>query len=205
MNLERLENRLKSMRSSMEVAKHLDECPFNPVRKGTPKEDIECVLDNRRLDRRNISHFLNALVLEIGIKVIWELDNGKECRYTHDIYQLYQELGSSSQSDLKNLFDEKARILADITGEAKDGTRLTIGNLVQFQSWEYTLRANREIMVDFKYDGEFRGKSSAMGSVMWNNETLWVFPRLTFIRFPEAMHQYVHNRIQKIEQIEKIN
>lgn len=203
MSTGRLKQRLESMRSSMEVAKHLDDSPLNPVPLGTPVEDIEAIIDKHRLDRRIISHFLNALVLEIAIKVIWELDNAKECRYIHDIYQLYQELDPASQSDLNNLFNEKATIIANMEGDAQDGTRIRIGDLVQFQSWEDTLRANRDIMQNFKYDGEFNGKSSAMGSVMWNNETLWIFPGLNFVRFPEAVYQYVYDRLQKIEKEEK--
>ena len=38
---------------------------------------------------KNVAHMLNAIVLEIAIKVIWELDNNEDCRYTHNICSLF--------------------------------------------------------------------------------------------------------------------
>ena len=45
-----------------------------------------------------------------------------------------------------------------------EGKQIRYGELVQFQSWEDTLTANEDVMVNFKYDGEFKGKSTAMGA-----------------------------------------
>ena len=198
MNKERLKQRMESMQSSMEIAKYLDESPnhFIPILLGASKDEIEKIKDDHRLSRAKISHFLNSIVLEIAIKIVWELDKGKNCRNTHDIYELYNEIDPISQSDLRNLFYEKARILADIKGKNKEGTQRRLGELVQFQSWKDTLRANRDIMVNFKYDGEFTGNSSAMGTVMWNNhDTLWILPPLKFVRFPEAVYLYTLDRV----------
>ena len=200
MNQERLRQRMDSMRSSMEIAKYLSENPIHavPVSPSGSEDTIEEIRDKYRFSRMRIAYFLNAVVLEIAIKMIWELDKAKECRNTHHIYQLYKELDPISQSDLRNLFANKAQMLADVEIEAQVSR---LGELVQFQSWEDTLRANRDIMVNFKYDGKFSGKSSALGTVIWNNEdTLWVLPPLNFMRFPEAVYLYTLNRLERSPQ-----
>ena len=194
----RLRKRMESMRSFMEVAKYLDENPkhFIPVPRGSSSDEIEKIKDYHRLSRKTVTHFLNSIVLEIAIKVIWELDQNKDCRNTHDIYELYNELDPVSQFDLRSIFDEKAQMLADMKINTPASN---LGNLVQFQSWEDTLKANRDIMVNFKYDGEFNGKSSAMGTVIWSIEEdiMWALPPLNFVHFSEAVYSYTRDRVQR--------
>ena len=51
-------------------------------------------------------------------------------------------------------------------------------------------------MVNFKYDGEFKGKSTAMGGVMWNGEDVWTLQPING-SFPEAVHRYTMDRVEK--------
>ena len=190
------------MRSCMEVAKYLDESPQHmiPIQVGTSEADIQEMKDKHRLSRKHVAHMLNAVVLEIAIKVIWELDNNQECRYTHDIGALYGELKEDNQRELKEIYNEKATGLDGLEGTDKRGKRIRLGDLVQLQSLQEALAANEGTMRDFKYDAEFKGKSSAMGSVLWDGERLWTLPPITE-RFPEALYRYTADRVQKAEQI----
>ncbi len=140
---------------------------------------------------------LNAVVFEIAIKVIWELDHDEECRHTHNIDTLYDELNEKSRRELKEIYDEKSTVLAGLEGTNKKGQRIRLEDLVQFQSLQDALVANKYIMKNFKYDGGFNGKSSAMGSVIWNKGILWTIPPLGHARFPEALYRYVDKRVQK--------
>ena len=193
--------KMESMRSCMEVTLYLDDSPQHavPIRLGTSALDVQKSLDDHRLWRKRVAHMLNSLVFEIAIKVIWELDNNRDCRFTHDVRTLYWELADRSQRELKQLYDEKSAILAALAGTDKKGRSVRVGDLTQFQSLQEALIANEDTMKNFKYDGVFNGKSSAMGSVMWNEEMdrIWVLPPLEHMRFPEALYNYTVNRVQK--------
>ena len=190
---------VESMRSCLEAAIHLDECPAYPVNVSamTSPSVVEEAKVRHMLSRKNIAHMLNAVVLEISIKVIWELDNGQECRYTHNIDALYGELKENSRREIRVIYDEKLALLAGLEGTGKTGQRRRVGDLVQLQSLKEALVANEDTMKNFKYDGEFNGKSSAMGSVIWEGNRLWTVPRLGHMRFPEAIFRYVERRLQK--------
>ena len=189
---------MESMRSCLEAASHLDDCPVYPVKVSaiTSPSVIQETKERHRLSRKHISHMLNAVVLEIAIKVTWELDNEKECRYTHDIAMLYKELNEKSQRELKEIYNEKLAMLAGLEGTDKKGQQVTLGGLVQFQSLQDALVANEDTMKNFKYDGDFNGKSSAMGSVIWDEKTLWTVPPLDHVRFPEALYRYTVERVE---------
>ena len=187
------------MRYCMDVAKYLDDSPKHliPLPSGASDADIQEAKDQHRLSRKNVAHMLNAIVLEIAVKVIWELDNNEDCRYTHNIRSLYEELSEKSRLELSNIYDEKLAILSGLEGTSKGGERIRIGDLVQLQSFQDALVANEDTMKNFKYDGDFNGKSSAMGSVIWSKETLWTIPPLNYRRIPEALYHYTMSRVQK--------
>ena len=192
-----LNQKMKAMQFSVDAAMYLSACPVLPasIDAGDLSPDEDHLLSNRC-----VAHLLHAFILELAIKVIWELDNGQSCRFTHDISTLYGELTSTSQSDLKQLFDRHTNFLPNVEGTSRDGTAVRLGELTQFQSWEETLATNQDVVKDFKYDGEFRGKSTAMGAVMWNEKEkrVWAFPPKEW-PFPKALHRYTQDRVQRWE------
>ena len=204
MNSDRLRNRLESMRSCLEAASHLDDCPVYPVKTSaiTSAGVIQGTMDRHRLSRKHISHILNAIVFEIAVKVIWELDNDRECSYTHNIGALYRQLSERSRREMDEIYHEKSAILAGLEGTDKKGNRIQLSDLVEFQSLEEALIANEDTMKNFKYDGVFNGKSSAMGSVMWDKERdrIWTLPPLEHVRLPEALYHYTMARLEKAQQ-----
>ena len=111
------------MRYCMDVAKYLDDSPKHliPLPSGASDADIQEAKDQHRLSRKNVAHMLNAIVLEIAVKVIWELDNNEDCRYTHNIRSLYEELSEKSRLELSNIYDEKLAILSGLEGTSKGG------------------------------------------------------------------------------------
>ena len=198
MDLNRLDERIKAMESHLDIVIYLDKSPQHlvPVQ-GIPTEaKIEEAKDRHRWSRKSVVHMLNAIIFEIAIKILWELDNEKKPKNTHDIFKLYEGLKPNSQSDLKSLYDEKVKLLAGTEGN-QGGQQVRFGDLVQFQSWEDALHANRDVMVNFKYDGIYKGKSSAMGSAVWNNETLWMMPPIEWSQFAESICLYVKDEVEK--------
>ena len=50
-------------------------------------------------------------------------------------------------------------------------------------------------MENFKYDGEFKGKSTAMEGVMWDGTTVWALNAIGE-SFSEALHRYIRDRVR---------
>lgn len=78
-----------------------------------------------------------------------------------------------------------------------EGKRIRLTDLVQLQSLQEALVANEDTIKNFKYDGNFKGKSSAMSSVIWNSEALWTIPTLNLTRLSEALCQCTIDRVEK--------
>ena len=51
-------------------------------------ETIKDRKDKQLVQKREVCHFLYAVVFEIAIKIIWEVENQKECERHHRIFRL---------------------------------------------------------------------------------------------------------------------
>ena len=146
------------------------------------------------------SHMLYAIVFELSIKVIWELDHNEDCRFTHNIGALYNELAPVSKDRIREIFGEKLTALAGLQGTNRKGERVIIGELVELQSLRDALEANEDTMKNFKYDTKFRGKSSVLGSMIWTDELYYVLPSLDD-NFIDALFRYTVDRVTEAKQI----
>ena len=193
MNTEYLEERMKAAEAFLEIAMHLASRPPYKVTLDASTTDIEKTHDKHIWWRAVTCHMLYSIVFEIMIKVVWALDNQKECRFTHDIATLYNELNEKSRQQVRNTYCEETAALREI-GKI---IRRKFDKTVEFHSLDEALEANEDTMKGFKYSNKFEGKSSTLGSVIWTGETLWTLPSLNKARFPEALFRYVENRVQK--------
>ena len=182
-----LEEKLRIAETFMETAEFLEIALFTAFI-GESKEKIEARKDKQRLQRKEVCHFLYAIVFELAIKIIWETDKGKECRRTHNILDLYKELSLKKQSPIKDLYDNQVSIIKNREGE-RGGKKIRFKDLADFQSLDEALKSNQDTITNFKYDGQFRGKSSVMGSVIWNNKGIWTLPE-GFVVFPKKLLKY---------------
>ncbi len=192
--------KMSSMKDCMEVARYLDESPQHLVRVPvkSSKDEREEARHRFRVSRKKVSHMLYAMVLELAIKVLAELDNNRECKHNHNIAKLFCELSESSKVDLKRIYDEQVSSLSSNEGKDQKGKSVRLGDLVVFQSLQEALQANEETMKKFKYDGKFKGKSSAMGSVIWDQKVFLALPASIQRRLPEALYEYVYGRVQRL-------
>ena len=194
MDINRIEERLKSAEYFLETAKYLDSDPPVEVPLDSSPTEVEEIKDKQRWSSGITCHMLYAIVFEISIKIIWELDNNNECRFTHNISELFDELSYDSQQCLGNIFDEKSTAIAQLQGTDKRGNPVRIGDLVELQSLREALEANEDVMKNFKYETRYNGKSSVMGSVIWSDELVWILPQIVE-RLPEALYLYVVDRV----------
>ena len=133
------------------------------------RENAEARLADNILRRKTVTHFLYAMVIEISIKVIWEIEKGETPKYNHDIWSRYTELSPDSQQKIANMYNTQVAnintIVSQCNGEKDRGGRI-VNITLDLQSLEDALKSNRQTVRDFKYDGKFDGKSSALCSVM---------------------------------------
>ena len=195
-----LEEKLRTAESFMETARFLDLTAGKLGRlvPGESAETVEARIHRQRFQGKTVCHFLYAVVFELAIKIIWAIDKGKECRKTHDIFSLYKELSSEKQLRIKNLYDGQVSIL-NVEGTKQDGSSIRVENLVDFQTLEEALESNKDTMTNFKYDGKFRGKSSAIDGVIWDGETVWIMPE-RFVVFPRPLLDYARNNLESYSQ-----
>ena len=165
---------MKAAEACLEIAKYLDSRPPIKAVDGGLEAQQEA-RDRHILLSKIVCHFLYATVLEITIKIMWELNNRKECKHNHNICKLYEEIDENGQEKIRKFFDEKVSELDGLEGEM-GSKKIRLGDLVQFGSLEEALKSNEDTMKNFKYDNKFEGKTNAISSTIWNDETLWALP-----------------------------
>ena len=190
---EELEEKLRTAESFVQSAKILD-ATMDSLLLGGSLEDIEDRRSRQRFQGKTVAHFLYAVVFELAIKIIWAIDKGEDCRPTHDVLSLYGELSSEKQQQIREIYNSQVSSL-NVEGMKRDGSSIRVKDLVDFQTLEEALESNKDTMTNFKYDGKFRGKSSAIGGVIWKGETVWIMPE-RFVVFPIPLLDYARNNLE---------
>ena len=148
-------------------------------------------MDDQILERKKVCHFLYALVFELAIKIIWEIEHGKECDHHHRILDFYTELSREKQSRIRELYNAQASLIKNQEGLQRTGSRVRVNNLTEYQSLKDALEANWDTVTNFTYEGLFHGKSSVIEGVIWNEdvELIYIFPERYTI-FPKELLNY---------------
>lgn len=166
-----------------------------PADMAESKEEAESKLSDIRLKRKLVTHFLYAVVFELSIKIILEIEQGTSAPHHHNIFCLYKKLSKESRQKISTLYDRQVTNMQKLILEC-NRSQNRAGQIVNFnhplQSLEDALKANEQTVKNFKYDGKFNGKSSALCSVMWTDDQIWALPRsrADAITFPKALLEY---------------
>ena len=182
--------KLEAAKTFIETAMILETCPI-PMEIGKSQEDIQKRADEITWHKKKACHFLYAVIFELAIKIIWEVENGEECEHHHRLLEFYMGLSCEKQSRIKELYDRQSSLIRTQEGRQRTGNLVRVNDLTEYQSLEEALEANATTVRDFKYDGLYRGKSSVISGVIWNNETdfLGMLPE-RFIIFPKELLKY---------------
>ena len=188
--------KLETAKTFLETAMLLERCPY-PVEIGGSREEIQERVDELTWHKVKVCHFLYAIIFELAIKIIWEVENGEECEHHHHLLEFYTGLSCEKQSRIKELYDTQSSLIRTQEGRQRTGNLVRVNDLTEYQSLEEALEANATIVRDFKYDGRYRGKSSVICGVIWNNETgiLWMLPE-KFIIFPKELLKYAREIVE---------
>ena len=188
-----LEEKLRTAESFMETARFLD-LTAGKLAIEKSAAAAKARIEKQRYQAKTVCHFLYAVVFELAIKIIWTIDKGEDCRPTHDILSLYKELSSEKQLRIRSLYDSQVSSL-NVEGTQQDGSSISVENLVDLQTLEEALESNKDTITNFKYDGQFHGKSSAIDGVIWKGETVWIMPE-RFVVFPEELLAYAKENLE---------
>ena len=104
------------------------------------------------------SHFLQAVIFELMVKTLYELDVKAEAPFTHDLTKLFGGLNSDTQNELINRFNEARE------RQKKQFDKMGIVD-VAFHALEDILSNNEKTIKNFKYDAiGVRSNTSADGT-----------------------------------------
>lgn len=154
-------------------------------------------MDDQILDRTKVCHFLYAMVFEFAIKILWEVENGKECEHHHRILEFYTELSGEKQSRITELYNAQASLIRNQEGVQRTSDSVHVDHLTEFQSLKEALEANCDTITNFRYEGLFHGKSSVIEGVIWNEdeELIYIFPQRYAI-FPKELLSYAREVVE---------
>lgn len=158
-------------------------------------EEAQAKSDDTALGRKFVTHFLYAMVFELSIKIIWEIEQGKSAPHHHNILCLYRELSPSSQQKISDLYDIQVsnmkQVISKCNGRRNRGGQI-VNLKIDLQSLENALEVNEPTVKNFKYDGQINGKSSVLCSTMWTDNRIMILPQLiaNAIIFPKALLEY---------------
>lgn len=96
------------------------------------------------LSRAAVSWFLERIILEILIKIIYELDTGGEAPHHHNILELFQKLNIEVRGNIEAIYDR-----------ARTQQEECFSNMAErppLPSFQDVLKTNRHIVTTFKYE-----------------------------------------------------
>ena len=148
-------------------------------------------MDDQILDRKKVCHFLYAMIFELVLKALWEVENGKECEHHHRILEVYKELSREKQLRIRELYNAQTALIKNQEDLQRKGNGERVDHLTEFQSLKDALEANFDTITNFTYEGLFHGKSSVIEGVIWNEdeELIYIFPQRYAI-FPKELLSY---------------
>ena len=160
------------------------------------QEEAESKVDDTRFRRKMTAHFLYAVVFELCIKIIWEIEHGTSPKPNHNILARYPELSPDSQRAISDFYDTQVANIKHIISLANgqvDNKGDIVNLQIKLQSLEDALTSNQETVKNFKYDGRLDGKSSVLCSVMWTEDEIYILPEPKIIVFPQLLLEYANS------------
>ena len=158
------------------------------------QEAANLKVDETRLMRKTVLHYLYAMVFEISIKIIYGIEKNMAAPPTHEIISLYNELLPETQQQISNRYNLQVlqtenRVLKHFKGKELTGDRTADITLPRL---EEALELNEKDVRDFKYTGQLKGKGGALGSLIWDEELqrLWTIPKPNLVIFPKLLLEY---------------
>jgi HEPN domain-containing protein len=157
------------------------------------QEEIRLKEEDALCRKKYVIHFLYATVIELSIKVIWTSEKNKVAPRRHDILSLYEDLSDEQQQEIRKIYDRQVFNTEYLISQS-NGQIDSLGKIVDIrptlQLLEDMLKSNQQTMTGFKYDSQFNGKSSALSSIMWYENEIFLLPTPKLTIFPKFLLEY---------------
>ena len=158
------------------------------------EESARAKVDDTTFGRKMTAHFLYAIIFELCIKIIWEIEHKTTPPFTQDILSLYNELSDDSRRKITELYDKQVRNIEAVISDANSGIKNKGGDIVNLsvnlQSLQEALASNAETIKNFVYEGIIGGKSSVFSSILWTHDRIYTIPKPELIIFPKYLLDY---------------
>ena len=144
-------------------------------------------VDDIRISKSLVCHFLYAIVVELSMKAIYE----KHCRSipdrTHKITGIYQKLPENIKRTIKSIYEDTVTDWKQVKGQ-RDDTSFTIGERFHFLTFDDALANNEKLMTSFKYDGLLHTDiSPIISTIIRDDDSIYVIPRKSFAPFAQRL------------------
>lgn len=118
-------------------------------------------------------HFLQAVTLELLIKMLFELDQQNGAPFTHNLPKLYGKLKKSTRAFIEEKYDD-----------AQKRRRRQFSQIpnIKFHSLDTVLTNNEKTVKNFKYDALAADSNSSVDYVFYNEIFSYIDQRLRELR-----------------------
>ena len=126
---------------------------------------------NEALKNAVTAYFLKAVILELIVKILYELDTKTEAPFTHNLAKLFGNLNLDTQKEVTDRFNEARE-------RQKMHTQyLGIDNLA-FHPLENVLEDNETTIKNFKYDATGVKSNSSADSIFYRDIFVYLDKRV---------------------------
>ena len=181
-----LDRKIFMAQSFLDMAAFLERSP--DFTRAKSDKEAEARFYSTQLGKKSVTYFLYAVIFEISIKIIWEMEQGKESPHSHNIFRLYKELTPASQQKISDMYDTQVSNMKIFISEISDLANYNW----DLQSLEDALKINEKVLIDFKYDGKTNEKSSVFSGMLWTDDKIILIPQslAKIVIFPETLLDY---------------
>ena len=178
--------------SFMESANLLEQRRDNVMPESTEQAKLKS--EYPELQRKHVAHFLYAMVFEISIKIIYGIEKNKIAPPTHKLLDLYNDLSRDARRAIRSFYCTQVSHTNIRLPEFFSGKKTESGKTINIKlaNLEEALELNEKVIRDFKYNAQLKGKSSVLGSLIWDEELQrqWTIPIPDLVIFPKSLLKY---------------
>ena len=187
-----IEDKIRMAKSFLDTANFLEHTINGVIADSLESAELKRV--ETKLMRKHVLHFLYAIIIEICIKIIHGIEKNEVAPRIHKIINLYKKLLPQTKREISNRYKLQISQMEKHVLKPFNEKTLTDGRSVNIQlpTLKEALELNEWIVKDFKYDAKLRGKSSALGSLIWDEklQRQWTVPIPDLVIFPKLLLEY---------------
>lgn len=151
----------------------------------SPQDETQHIkfIKNDFLDINTTCYFLNSVIFELIIKILWEINHNKECTFTHDLRKLFSELSEESQKFLQQNYSQfKTQVESAI-----DSVTGGVNENINYCDLDEALDINKKIVMNFKYEMTPSSKNSLFNNIVSTDKHLYTIPHTLCKGFFESL------------------